>query len=177
MLRIFKRGKGRVKKAGCEGERRGRSIIVDCEGCIHDSTLEDTNCMRNLSRLMIDEGDADRLILRRGRDREYHGDALKAMGMLSRLSSACLGPASAPVKGRGCRDCEVSPDAIFNKIWMMMPDPSTADSRQLLASIRHEEDRCHRCVKSTLDALDRLDYLHQNISFDVSRIAFRVLEG
>jgi len=121
MFEIIKKKPSKKSHSMCEGSKRGGSLTIRCEGCIFDSDLKDESCVKNLSRVLMDQGEVDRLILRRGIDKEYHGDALEALKELSKLSSACLGLTSTPAYTKKCRDCVVNPEVIFGAIWRTIP--------------------------------------------------------
>ncbi|MDD3398681.1 MAG: hypothetical protein PHW93_03675 [Candidatus Methanomethylophilaceae archaeon] len=176
MFRIINKKKPRRNQSYCEGVRNGRILIVRCEGCIYESDLEDESCIKNLSRVLMDQSDVDRLILRRGIDKEYHGDALEALKELSKLSSACVGLVASPGSTKKCKDCPVNPELLFGAIWRTMPDPVTETARNLLSRVDHFDERCHRCVRTSLENLDRIDYIHQSTASRIHRLAYHVLE-
>lgn len=166
----------RKTRGSCEGSRRGSSLIVRCDGCQHESDLDDNNCIKNLSRLLMEQSEVQRLILRKGIDKEYHGDALISIKELSKLSSACSSLNISSVKLKECRDCKVNPDVIFGAVWKTMPDPVTNTARTVLSKVEHKDGRCHRCVRSTLENLDRIDFLYQAAAVKINRLAYHVLE-
>lgn len=172
---IFKK-QVRKTRGGCEGSRRGNSLIVRCDGCLHESDLDDCDCIKNLSRLLMDQSDIKRLILRRGIDKEYQGDALTSLKELSKLSSACINLNKVSAGLKECRDCKVNPDIIFGAIWKTMPDPVTLTARSILSKVEHKDGRCHRCVRNSLENLDRIDFLHQAAAAKINRLAYHVLE-
>lgn len=167
----------RKTRGSCEGSRRGTSLIVRCDGCLHESDLDDSDCIKNLSRLMMEQSEVQRLILRRGIDKEYHGDALVSLKELSKLSSACIALNNNFAGLKECRDCKVNPDLIFGAVWKTMPDPVTHTARLILSKVEHTDGRCHRCVRNSLESLDRIDFLYQAATLKINRLAYHVLEA
>jgi len=53
----------------------------------------------------------------------------------------------------------------------------TETARALVSRVDHYDGRCHRCVLSTLDNLDQIDFIYSSVAGRINKLAYHVLEA
>ncbi len=135
----------------CKIERN--SLIIDCNGCQFVPQPGSKECLRCMVDCMSSAGSAERVILRTGMDMEVSGRSGEVIRRIASMKRWSTPPSKT---ARGCSRCETSRSIIIRDLWESFPGMDFSESKSGLTTDGHD-DRCSRCVQSSLRAVDQLE--------------------
>ena len=156
-----------------EEKKESNVLRIVCDDCEGESDYGSDGCLRCMRAKIIDSGEPERIILHRGMDKEYSGDAVRILNDLSRID---LVAKDAFCSGGGrCLTCPGSMDNLLKDIWANFPDMDVGPARKILDSSSLDDDRCAACNIRTHKAIDKIDSMLKEVSDDIVKSAYRVV--
>lgn len=155
-------------------ESRGTQDVlrIVCDECDGESDYGSDMCLRCMRSRIIESGEPERIVLHRGIDKEYSGDAVRILNNLSRIDlvakdAFCIG-------GQKCLTCANSMDNLMKGIWAGFPEMDAGPARRTLDEST-ADDGCASCVLRTRRALDKIDSMLRDTGDDIVKSAYRVV--
>ena len=127
----------------------GDALVIKCMDCGYRPDPGSLECFRCMVSRMYGSGGVQRVILRTGMDTEISGrsgQALRRISSLRRWSD----PIGMP--DRRCRSCPRSRTAVMDGLWGSFPELDFEGAKGALSE-EGADERCARCVSSTMRAL------------------------
>jgi len=155
-------------------EKKASDVLrIECDDCDGESDYGCDMCLRCMRARVIGSGEPERIVLHRGMDKEYSGDAVRILNDLSRID---LVAKDAFCNGGGrCLTCPSSMDNLMKDIWADFPEMDVDPARKILDSSSLDDDRCAACNIRTHKAIDKIEAMLKEVSDDIVKSAYRVV--
>jgi len=159
---------------GKADEREASDVLrIVCDDCDGGSDYGEEECLRCMRARIIESGEPERIVLHRGMDKEYSGDAVRILCNLSRID---LVAKDAFCGGGGrCLTCPSSMDNLMKDIWANFPDMDMEPARKVLDASSPDDDKCIACNVRAYRAAEKIDSMLREVSEDIVKSAYRVV--
>lgn len=101
--------------------------------------------------------------MRSGADTEYTGDPVTILNRLSRVLSTLNVTSDLGRSSKNCILCKCRPSDMMNALREGFPKMDVSEHINTLGQFEPNGDECVRCISSTYDILDQLDYSYKDI--------------
>ncbi|NLL94950.1 MAG: hypothetical protein GX224_04270 [Thermoplasmatales archaeon] len=150
------------------------TLRVSCRACGNHPDYGSQACLECLKSAIIAIGEPERIILEKGVETEYSGDAVRIINALAAIESSNW-DVSLGGDGPGCAKCGYSMGALREIVWESFPDIDIGGCIGHLDGFMPEKEECRICVNRAYKALARAESSFGAVSDDILRAAYKTV--
>ncbi|MBE6528411.1 MAG: hypothetical protein E7Z64_04510 [Thermoplasmata archaeon] len=154
------------KESGRPTSENGDTLVIECEGCRYNPEPCSKECLSCIVDEMSQTSGKTRTILRKGKDVEISGRSMNAIRSISLLKRWSVPVVQEQLR---CRRCSRSRRSVMDNLWKGFPELDF-DSAYADLDPDGTDERCSKCIRSSLKAVEQLEC-------DIERIRSDILEG
>ena len=150
-------------------------LLIDCGKCDNPSEIGTVGCIKCVSRIIIDAGEPERIIMRSGHDTEYSGDVVRLMISFSKIDALGNAVIKENKRKKKCTVCSKSPSKLLSSAWADFPEIDMSSVRSELNAFEPGNKECEACIMQTYRSSEQLEHAIGELKKECARCAFNLV--
>ncbi len=150
------------------------TLRVSCRACDNNPDYGSAACLGCVKSKIIANGEPSRIVLEKGVEMEFSGDAVRIINALAAIESSNWN-VSLGGNGPECSACKYSMESLREIVWEGFPDIDVGRCIGHLDGFMPEKEECRICVNRAYKALARAESSFEAVSGDILKAAYRTV--
>lgn len=150
------------------------TLRISCRPCESTPDYCNPKCLECIKSKIVQFGEPNRIVLEKGVEVEYAGDAVRVINSLAAIESANW-DVQLVCNGKSCGNCAYSMEALRKKVWESFPDVDIDACIGHLDSFAPQGEECKICVNRSYKILGRAESSFRTAASDILKSAYKTV--